>query len=145
MEYFWPYTKLFNFSCYPAHTRQMTIWLLISHRCFWLRTLIEVIGTSHPPSTSVRGEDMPLVLARSFSGWLCRECYKTVSDFYEILKLTVDQASTLELISISNKYMKETVGRNNRTSSVINQQSALLKTLWYIEALSRRNNLIFRV
>ena len=68
--------------------------------------------------------------------------------FEEILNLKVDQASTPELVSISNQYMKSTCDKINGISSVTKQQSALLNTLAYksidIEARHRRNNLLFR-
>lgn len=68
--------------------------------------------------------------------------------FEEILNLKVDQASSRELLTISNHYLKVLCGRINGISSVTNQHSALLKTLSYksidIESRSRRNNLIFR-
>lgn len=68
--------------------------------------------------------------------------------FEEILNLKIDQASTRELISVSNQFMKISCEKINGISSVTNQQSALLKTLSYksidIEARGRRNNLIFR-
>ena len=67
--------------------------------------------------------------------------------FEEILNLKVDQASIRELVSISNQYMKATCDKINGSSSVTNQQSALLKTLAYksidIEARHRRNDLLF--
>lgn len=49
----------------------------------------------------------------------------------EILNLKEDQASTEELISTPNQYMKLACGRINTVPSVTNQQSALLKTLSY--------------
>lgn len=68
--------------------------------------------------------------------------------FEEILNLKVDQASTRELISVTNQYMKIACGKINSISSVTNQLSVLLKTPSYksidSEARSRRNNLIFR-
>lgn len=68
--------------------------------------------------------------------------------FEEIMNSKVDHASTRELIMITNKYMKIACEKTNGISSVVNQQSTLLKTLAYksidIEARSRRNNLLFR-